>query len=472
MNICLEGPSGNWDWFDADLQEDNLGLNFRKINSICGTTNPMVIDIEYDEGEPKDILQYDGMGWTSINSLIQQAKSLQSYDEDDLEKIAIYMRTKDNDLEYAKKNYDNYYYVQTDDPNPTSLAYVLVREDGLYPETIETFFDYYSFGQNLLSGGYDTEEEDPVTVAEEYIDGVYGGVKGYIEAVGTEEASQYIDMDSYGRTLDIGWTYDDVSGKWISESVSRKTKMPKLHIKESNSNKTYKGGTWKEFIKDLESNSGYKVDSAYRRKYEQWIELIDNNGKIYDAEVTAYYYPGNNLYELQDYNIHPSYQHNESLNPKISDTQIRLVMNRAANLRDYDELDSVISSLLSIDKNLYMKYSEMYRTRKVSAAYIGKEISDDLYYALQDRATESCHTIKESFTNYDIRYYLDEIESKWGYDVMNQMLDWLVDHSDNADDLVDELGYYDIEQMDYWIGYEGIEKVMKHCLETGQVRDW
>ncbi len=54
---------------------------------------------------------------------------------------------------------------------------------------------------------------------------------------------------------------------------------------------------------------------------------------------------------------------------------------------------------------------------------------------------------------------------------MDKMLDWLVDHSDNADDILDEYGSYDVEQFDYWIGYSAIEKVMKHCLETGEVGD-
>ena len=69
-------------------------------------------------------------------------------------------------------------------------------------------------------------------------------------------------------------------------------------------------------------------------------------------------------------------------------------------------------------------------------------------------------TIKESFSNYDIESTLGSIESKWGHRVMDKMLDWLVDHSDNADDIVNELGYYDVAEMEYWVGNETIEKVM------------
>ena len=80
-------------------------------------------------------------------------------------------------------------------------------------------------------------------------------------------------------------------------------------------------------------------------------------------------------------------------------------------------------------------------------------------------------SLTESFTNYDIVDYLGLIEQEWGFDTMDKMLDWLVDHSDNADDILDEYGSYDVEQFDYWIGGNAIEKVMKHCLETGEVED-
>ena len=386
MNICLEGPSGNWDWFEADIHEDNLGLDFDEIKSKCGTTNPMVIDIEYEE-EPnlEDILKFDGMGWTSINSLIEQAKELKDYDDWDLEKIAIYMRTKDNDLEYAKKNYDNHFYVKTDDSNPTSLAYELIDEDGIDEDTAARYFDFEQLGRDLLIDGYETDEEDEYTVGEEYIDGVYGSVQDYINTVGVENAVRYFDYDGYGRTLNIGWTYDDVTGNWISESRQRKTNKSKLSIKESRSDVKYTGKTWNEFIANLESNSEYEVDSAYRRKYEQWIELIDSDGKIYDAEVTKYYPTG---YELYTYNITPSHQYTESWNKSISPDSVKLVMNSAARVTNYDELDAVLSSLLSIDKDLYKKFCDIWRTQKVSAAYLGGEISDALYYMLQDEGID------------------------------------------------------------------------------------
>lgn len=80
-------------------------------------------------------------------------------------------------------------------------------------------------------------------------------------------------------------------------------------------------------------------------------------------------------------------------------------------------------------------------------------------------------TIKESFSNYDIEATLNQIASKCGVDVMEKMLDWLIDHSDNANDIANELGYYDVSEMEYWVGNETIEKVMLNCLETGRVEE-
>ena len=59
-------------------------------------------------------------------------------------------------------------------------------------------------------------------------------------------------------------------------------------------------------------------------------------------------------------------------------------MNSAVRVTNYDGLDAVLSSLLSIDKDLYKKFCDIWRTQKVSAAYLGGEISDALYYMLQD----------------------------------------------------------------------------------------
>lgn len=47
--------------------------------------------------------------------------------------------------------------------------------------------------------------------------------------------------------------------------------------------------------------TGFKVDSAYRRDYSQWIELIDPaTGKLFEAEITKYF---DGSYEFMMYNL-------------------------------------------------------------------------------------------------------------------------------------------------------------------------
>lgn len=87
----------------------------------------------------------------------------------------------------------------------------------------------------------------------------------------------------------------------LTESLNRKYKL-----NESTSN-TIKDYSWPKFIEKIEAVTGFKVDSSYKRKYNQWIELIDDNGNIRDAEVTKYF---DGEYELHPDNI-STYIHEE-----------------------------------------------------------------------------------------------------------------------------------------------------------------
>ncbi len=62
---------------------------------------------------------------------------------------------------------------------------------------------------------------------------------------------------------------------------------------------------WSEFVNKIDEVTEYSVDSAYRRRPDDWIELIGDDGSIYDAEVTKYH---DGTYELMSYNVTPSYK--------------------------------------------------------------------------------------------------------------------------------------------------------------------
>ena len=62
--------------------------------------------------------------------------------------------------------------------------------------------------------------------------------------------------------------------------------------------------TWPEMIQVLEDELGLAVDSAFRRKFDdfyKYIPFYDEYGRCWLVEVTKYH---NGDYEVMDYNIH------------------------------------------------------------------------------------------------------------------------------------------------------------------------
>lgn len=88
---------------------------------------------------------------------------------------------------------------------------------------------------------------------------------------------------------------------------------------------------------------------------------------------------------------------------------VKLVMKAAANVQTLEDLDNVLSSLLSIDKHLYTKYSAAVVNSKSSPAYIGKQISDELYYMLQDEQSATSNSSINATTDADTEQYLHSL---------------------------------------------------------------
>lgn len=71
----------------------------------------------------------------------------------------------------------------------------------------------------------------------------------------------------------------------------------------------------------------------------------------------------------------------------VSNKDLMFIAKKAAEVSTAEDLEEIISSLLSVDKKLYTKYSEEARSDKSPAA-IGKDISDELYWRAQgDKVT-------------------------------------------------------------------------------------
>ena len=466
MQICLEGPRGDWDWFDFNIKEPNLGLDLEKVKAVTGTDDPVVIDTEYDDTGLDDILKYDGMGYTHVSSLFKQAELLQDLDDDALERVAIYMRTQGGDLEYAVDHYDNHVYIETNDSDPASLAHEWVDISGeISEEMAERYFDYNQLGQELLNDGYETDSDDPYEVGENYIDEVYGSLDLYLAEIAEDPHNgnyynDYFDWDAYGRDLSFSNTYDEQSGVWISESKNKNVRTseltesidltqrfkdpqgmfgepgsivtaqelkdywdeeyewdpslqdfdsfedwyeetvewfkpinesykPKLHIKESDGSIKYTGRTWKDFIDNIESNSNYIVDSSERNmigsRHDSILLLKPGTDTLFMGEVTRY---SDGWYELMDYNIHPINNECKSFTRKnkrcvkesAMKNNIENIMYNASLVHNYDDLDVVLSFLYKLDKELYNKYQDIYRTQKIRP----KQLADMIYDELSD----------------------------------------------------------------------------------------
>ena len=76
--------------------------------------------------------------------------------------------------------------------------------------------------------------------------------------------------------------------------------LVELASKSSKSSDKVIGKTWADFIQNIESQLGYEVDSADKRKPSQFIDMY-KDGKYYVGEITRYY---DGTFELMEYNIH------------------------------------------------------------------------------------------------------------------------------------------------------------------------
>ncbi len=151
---------------------------------------------------------------------------------DDSEKDAyeVYVRNTDTDndsIEYFHESYQGHF------DSPTDFAYYIVDSlgwDGVGQENIDMYFDYDSFGRDLMydfhigdpdntdsegnpedpdhyydNDGYDEGEyESDTQVAEDYIDNLGG-----VDQLGQETMQNYFDYEAFGRDLLISDYFEE-----------------------------------------------------------------------------------------------------------------------------------------------------------------------------------------------------------------------------------------------------------------------
>jgi hypothetical protein len=95
----------------------------------------------------------------------------------------------------------------------------------------------------------------------------------------------------------------------------------------------------------------------------------------------------------------------------IPTSDIKLLAKEALNCNTRDELSSVIGSLQSIDKKLYLHYMELFRDNSLSVAYIASQLSDELMsYYVDD--IDACNDVMASEDDEDKIYWIQAYYSK------------------------------------------------------------
>lgn len=238
MELCLEGPKG-WDWFDFEIGEPTEEW-LARVEEITGSNNPYITDTSYTENY-EGLFDIDGYGYTTLLQVVKQCELLSGLYPYEIEEIAAYKRVWGGDLEDAIDSHGNHIYIQADSgQDDLARAYIELCGD-VSDELLAQYFDYYALGEGVSNEGYESDYEDDEfwEIGEDYVDQVYGSVENYIQSTDRDVIlDYYFDYDSYGRDLYHGFSYDEVSGVWISESAQRlKTAEPlveKLILRRDN----------------------------------------------------------------------------------------------------------------------------------------------------------------------------------------------------------------------------------------------
>lgn len=144
---------------------------------------------------------------------------------------------------------------------------------------------------------------------------------------------------------------------------------------------------------------------AYLSEYNEDMPLylVNDNGYTYGSlgqyDISEHYINNDGELdgEMDEEDLDEGVLH---ISESVTKNDVKTVMRAAAHVNTFADLESVMSSLLTIDKDLYRHYAEMLRRTNdfVSPASLGKDISDDLYWKLQaefdvddEFNTEACY---------------------------------------------------------------------------------
>lgn len=311
---------------------------------------------------------------------------------------------------------------------------------------INAGYDPYDLGDEDLGLPFVKEEllEFGDSIAETFSNDILDGEYGY------QLSDIYVDTDPSGKKILLHIEFDngdittDATVAIDKRRIKRWTDLFKyqddiLNQMKGAHDEWYLEGErpeWYHEMEEVESSAdveydeyGKEIGSPESEEYEfvenykgvdikKWVSGGDPKPSEYSKTyVTAYPdgkifgLPFKTLYEaksaVDDYQKSGRYCFKKSsVSASVSSNDIMKVAKAAADVTSRDDLLKVLGSLLSIDKKLYTKYSEMEKG-SYSPAAIGKKISDDLYYKAQ-----SSSEVEATVTPYKSEEFKKELQDK------------------------------------------------------------
>lgn len=120
-------------------------------------------------------------------------------------------------------------------------------------------------------------------------------------------------------------------------------------------------------------------------------------------------------------------------NVPMSDT--KMLAKAAADVTTYEDLEAIISSLLSVNKEMYKHYSELARNKEYSAPAIGKMISDELYYLGEDTIESTTITASISL-------------SALHQEIQDAVISWMITKCGFSELEAKDYSYIEVEETD------------------------
>lgn len=164
---------------------------------------------------------------------------------------------------------------------------------------------------------------------------------------------------------------------------------------------------------------GYKAEVRAELTYDGMDELVQHLNPIVELRDEDAYFDHVTGGIIDAYMYFPSYYkdngiyNNTSITGAVSKSDINHTMMRAVDIKNRAELNAVLTDLLSIDEDLYRHFCDLDQSEEYSPAALGKMISNELYWKLEDEADiTSCDTIEAAEDNTSISDLVKQLRGR------------------------------------------------------------